>query len=1246
MCIFEDENACTNCSFNVSMQDIQTFLETSNTSEVNFVLCSERVLLHRLVQFENKSFIEISTYEGFSKIICDNTDSGLKFSQIGTLVLNNIAILHCGVEYLSTSLNTTSGDTFVSFRSSVYIENSADINIINITIANSDGTGMAIIDTNGIILIENSRFEGNSVQSKDIAGGGGVYIEFSCPDAQDTCNTSDNDPLTSNSYYMIKNCTFSNNNASAVDEESVSYYRPSGNTFQGLGRGGGLCVHFRGHAENNTIDIHNCTFIDNSATWGGGLYISVRDSSVANNIHVYDSVLLINRATPNGGGGIGVGFQYFEPYESQRNTIGFHGCSIEGSSSEIGGGTYIFSSSSANLKDLRNEIIFEDCIWKRNKGKFGAAVNVATDIWNSFQTGYHPSFKFQDCLFESNYIVNDFGVTRHYKIEGKAAFIASGVIVDFEGSLNFTGNNDTALYLDSSSARFQEYSKVLFENNVGKSGGAVTILGHSSFEISDNSMFVFDSNNAREMGGAISQLSYSIYQYILSRSCFLHYMGTKSLADRNISFFFRNNRVGQGHEEDMASNVGHTIFSSSLHPCFIGCVELTLSHYDETFDCIANFTIENEQSNDISSIGEVVTQTDSKKKLTVIPGESIQLPISLKDDLNNSVVALYHITIMNNNNSSISIANDYTSNNWLQLFGNPGDTATLHGQTQAVWEVAFTINIRMRDCPVGFILDYAEINRSCHCATEYQCDAYKAIRSCNSSTFEATLRVGYWVTVDSMPWNSSNTTAQLVSSYCPIGYCNIVSQSMVLPNSTDWEEVDKLICGNRTGRLCAHCRGNRSTYYHVNSHKCDSNENCGIGWILLIVSEVIPITLFFFLIVICNVNFTGILNGLVFFFQLTDISIHLTSSFVHCPKGLSQLMDIYSFLTSIFNLKFFYHSSMSYCLWEGAQTLDLFMFRYLKIVYSLLLVMLIVCIQRTCLSKILARCVTVPKVSDTKSTIIHGLSGFLVICYSECTKLSLLILIPVTVYGENVTAVLFNGDFHYFRGKHLAYALPALFFLVVIGLGPVLLLLAYPLCYKIFSLFRISESKFVKVICIFIPLEKFKPFYDSFQSNFKDEYRFYSGLYFLYRLIILLTFAVTRSLTTFHIVIIVEFTVIICLHSSLQPYKKRLHNILDSFIFANLIIISILSFYSYRHALNLQQNDSSICAVCSVLTILYYLPLAVFVVICAKEVVVKLKTIKLRIRAKDEADISTDGYQLSESLLDGRKDSIGANNRY
>ena len=317
MCIFEDENACTNCSFNVSMQDIQTFLETSNTSEVNFVLCSERVLLHRLVQFENKSFIEISTYEGFSKIICDNADSGLKFSQIGTLVLKNIAILHCGVEYLSTSLNTTSGDTFVSFRSSVYIENSADINIINITIANSDGTGMAIIDTNGNIFIESSTFEGNSVQNKDIAGGGGVYIEFSCPDAQDTCNTSDNDPLTSNSYYTIKNCTFSNNIVSAVDEESVSYYRPSGNTFQGLGRGGGLCVHFRGHAENNTIDIHNCTFINNSAIWGGGLYISVRDSSVANNIHVYDSMLLINRATPNGGGGICVGFQYFKPFESQ-----------------------------------------------------------------------------------------------------------------------------------------------------------------------------------------------------------------------------------------------------------------------------------------------------------------------------------------------------------------------------------------------------------------------------------------------------------------------------------------------------------------------------------------------------------------------------------------------------------------------------------------------------------------------------------------------------------------------------------------------------------------------------------------------------------------------------------------------------------------------------------------------------------------------------------------------------------------
>ena len=109
--------------------------------------------------------------------------------------------------------------------------------------------------------------------------------------------------------------------------------------------------------------------------------------------------------------------------------------------------------------------------------------------------------------------------------------------------------------------------------------------------------------------------------------------------------------------------------------------------------------------------------------------------------------------------------------------------------------------------------------------------------------------------------------------------------------------------------------------------------------------------------------------------------------------------------------------------------------------------------------------------------------------------------------------------------EHLRYALPASLFLFL-GFIP---------------LFLLSESRFVGLLYKCIPLEKFKPFFDSFQSSFKDEYRFFSGLYFVYGFNILLAFSFTKIITDCYTVVIMMIIAILCLHAVVQPYKKRHH---------------------------------------------------------------------------------------------------------
>ncbi len=194
------------------------------------------------------------------------------------------------------------------------------------------------------------------------------------------------------------------------------------------------------------------------------------------------------------------------------------------------------------------------------------------------------------------------------------------------------------------------------------------------------------------------------------------------------------------------------------------------------------------------------------------------------------------------------------------------------------------------------------------------------------------------------------------------------------------------------------------------------------------------------------------------------------------------------------------------------------------------------------MSQKLSRRFNVDKSKFSKS-IIHGLSSLLVLCYSQCTKVSLLLLAPTYLHGSN--RVWYQGEFKYLEGPHLSYALPAFYLLVVITILPPVLLLSYPLCYRVLAFFRIQESKFSRVLCKVIPLEKYKPFLDSFQGTFRDECRYFAGLYFLYRLLILLSFALWDNLLSFYVLNEILFVLMLSLHTWVGPYKNKWHNRLD-----------------------------------------------------------------------------------------------------
>ena len=484
------------------------------------------------------------------------------------------------------------------------------------------------------------------------------------------------------------------------------------------------------------------------------------------------------------------------------------------------------------------------------------------------------------------------------------------------------------------------------------------------------------------------------------------------------------------------------------------------------------------------------------------------------------------------------------------------------------------------------------------------------------------MKRGYWFGYDGL----FETEETLKSGYCPRGFC--FEKRSELFDSRN-ASLTQFICGKyRQGKLCGSCIANHSHYFHSSNYKCFANKNCGVGFLLYLVSEILPVSILFVAVIFFNVRLTsGVVNGFIFFIQFIDTILIDANGLIPLHPILGVLTSAYLFVYRMFNLNFFTMDQLSFCLWKGANTLDVLAIKYITIIYSLLLVFITALLMKLCnITRFKLNAVFQLTSSGTsvKGTVIHGFSTFFVMCYSQCAKVTLFLLIPSNIYSvgspnkHNTTKVVFYaGDYLYFHNGHLKYAIPALIIGIVLILMPLILLLIYPLCYRVFAILGIEETSFVKILCKVAPLEKMKPLFDSFQGCYKDKYRFFAGLYFLYRLVALISFLALDSLTKFYIALQIQLILMLALQATTYAYRKRSHNILDMLLFANLAIINALTMFNYKLAVS-DNNLRTINILSGIQVFLIVLPLLYILCFVCSNIVMRIKMNK----AKKEEDLT------------------------
>lgn len=1075
----------------------------------------------------------------------------INFVNVSNLELSDLKIQDCGI----TISNSTSGSGIYStwgVKAAVYITSSVDINMWGVDILNSSGTGMLVLNSGGNVSMSLCSFKGNRLDLDGdhlYAGGGGLHIAFNSAAGS----------LSNYATFEIEMCNFDSNRASVPNVDSNGYARDK--SLQFYGRGGGLFLAVR---SNSSVSVRSCTFFNNTAVWGGGIAVFVLNRVRNTNVLFFNCTMASNRSPKFGGGGALV--QYWTGFREvmKRNLILFENCLFSKNVAVLGGGLELIG----GLLGPANEtyIHFSDCTFSENRASFSAAVDVTQINQTSFKSTL--AIEFTQCEFVGNLVIDEVEPLRgNYAIQvrsGIAAFTVLYLDVRFSRMVRFENNTGTALYVIAGVVTFQDQIEARFVNNSGHSGGAIALMVSALMFVKADSSLYFIRNKATGRGGAIFALNIGLHDLhkLVVTTCFIGQCG--DFRD-TVNFYFSGNEAG------ISGNSGNAIFSDNLEACYTLCnwpmkfsKESINNSINNLFSCFGNMhfcdgcqqpdCFHDCNSQPMGQIGGPAYRFETAADNTPIyafPGLEFNLSVTVYDILDNTVNRSHYVAHLDDQLTAVHEGFEpeykYVSNNRLQIDSAPYTNTTLVLHKMGLLDFNLRLHVVMKACPPGYSLN--SINR-CACVDEHEGSWYKGVL-CNK---RASVIHGKWI-----GYIGSEQPENLYTSICPSGYCyynttkTLFSSSYELPFNSS--KLNEFLCSpTRQGRVCGECVPNTAVYYHSPQFRCrtDSDADCRLGWLWYILSELVPITAVYVVVMVLNISFTsGSVKGFIFFAQVIetlDINANGINGLNPTEKWLKIANDAHYFIYNAFNLEFFSTESLAFCLWRGTGTLDVLIVKYATMTYAFLLVLVTVLIfnrfQLCC-----------KRAFSDKSYVIHGLSAFLITCYVQCMRVSFQILLPTHLSGlstsyKRYSIVFYSGHLDFWKGRHLLYAIPALVCTVFIVILPPVALLIYPLYFKLFSICGIAESKAVK--CLSLPFDKSKPFFDSFQSCYKNDFRFVAGLYFVYRITILLSYALSVGHNVFYLAVGMQLIVMTLLHCIMQPNRCNQHNLLDVLIFSNL----------------------------------------------------------------------------------------------
>ena len=1130
--------------------------------------------------FRDLTNVAIIGYDENVSVACFTRNAGLAFVSVSNIRLENVSFSHCSSLQNSTSVVDTNL-TLAKVRVAVYFSHCQSITMQSVQVEYSNNaTGVVIYNTVGVNNFTECTFSNNNNTSPKLVGGGGggVYVEFSyCLPGNDTCvNGTQQQSYTDHnkdSTYEFNSCNFSRNLATNREPGGVNtFILPYRENHEAFGRGGGLSFFFKANATANTVALNNCIFSENQALWGAGLFIEFEDTATGNNVSVLQSSFKSNSvlgSANTAGGGVRIGHYIFgEGVNASGNVIKIENCNFTHNSA-VSGGALSFSPSGQQTTGQLVDFRLTNCTFYANSARLGLAVQF---MRFALVGGPVQRVTVSDIIIGSSRLYSQLDNNSvAYEVGGGALYM-SGVWVNFLGEADFIENEGSALMVTRAEASFQNCSGNFFTNR-GLKGGAILLLGASALTVNESTKLFFINNTAIYDGGAIYKQYDDRDNMPQDPNCFMrHSNPLLSPDDWGSSFQFYNNRDRQG---DIS------IYATSLEPCVwaggktIGYVSVKNVFCWKNWNYSKNQTTDGDCSKHISSYAGHINYT---YHIEEFPGIEFQLPIDVRNDLGYKRNIAFHAFSIDNQTALVDKAFEYVADNTVKFTGKVGESFRLELDStgQRVWHLE--MNVTIKDCPPGFVPTGYSNSTTCNCAGNSTV-AYSGYLICdrgNDEQYTASLTGGHWM---------GQLENETLVGTCPPQFCliNATQKYDTLPQS--FTELDGHLCGaqSRTGILCGSCKPGYGPAINSRSKQftcvpCE-NVNTAAHVTYYILLEYVPIFILFLALIVFNVRLTtGPANAFILYSQVISSTFDLSAD-GQIPLGLSvshsnSLLLAYQFPYGMFNLRFFEQFAKPFCLSSSFNTLDILVLDYVVGFFPLAMILMITfyvnlkgcCRGRCDLARHFPSCCArikhfLPRISNS---VITTFASFLLLAYSKFSLTSSYLITQhslIDASGNSLNSrVYYVGQYSSSDSEYIVrYFIPATIIFLLLGVLPPLLLLYYPLKWVEMCVTKVPPLR------RHYPSTKIHIFLDAFQGAFKHRMRFFAGLYFIFRLVIDLSYTLSNSWVEHYVTQEIVCIIFIVLLALCRPYKPEYNvlNFIDIAMFSNLAIITALGLYLY-----------------------------------------------------------------------------------